>query len=186
MNETTTRPKGRSYSLAVTALGVALLAVCSWIAVPAAIPFTLQTFAVGAVLGLLGGRRGTAAILCYLLLGAAGLPVFAGFSGGAGILFGTTGGYLLGFLLMGLCHWAFTTLFGGGTPVLILSLVVGLLLCYTFGTLWFLRLYLQNTGTVSLLTVLGWCVLPFVLPDGAKLALAVLVTRRVKPYLRRT
>ena len=58
-----------------------LIAVCSWIQIPAAVPFTLQTFAVFVTLGLLGGKRGTLAILVYILLGAVGVPVFAGFTG---------------------------------------------------------------------------------------------------------
>ena len=61
-------------------------------------PFTMQTFGIFAALGLLGGRRGTLAFLIYLLLGIVGLPVFSGFSAGAGVLFGATGGYLLGYL----------------------------------------------------------------------------------------
>ena len=73
--------------LTYVAVCAVLMAVCSWISIPATVPFTLQTFAVFCSLGLLGGRRGTAAILVYLLLGALGVPVFAGFSGGIGILF---------------------------------------------------------------------------------------------------
>ena len=61
------------------------MAICSWITIPATVPFTLQTFAVFVTVGLLGGRKGTAAIAAYLLMGAIGLPVFAGFSGGSAI-----------------------------------------------------------------------------------------------------
>ena len=57
------------------ALGAVLIAVCSWIGIPTTVPFTMQTFAVFCVLSLLGGRRGTLAIVVYLLLGAAGMPV---------------------------------------------------------------------------------------------------------------
>ena len=91
--------------LAYVALCAVLMAVCSWINIPSAIPFTLQTFAIFYTLGLIGGKRGTAAIVVYLLLGALGLPVFAGFSGGIGILLGITGGYMLGFIFMGLVYW---------------------------------------------------------------------------------
>ena len=84
--------------LAYTALFTVLLAVCAWITVPLTVPFTLQTFGVFAALGTLGGRRGTYAVAAYLLLGLAGLPVFSGFRGGPGVLLGTTGGYILGFL----------------------------------------------------------------------------------------
>ena len=85
----------------ITYIGImaALMAVCSWISIPTAVPFTMQTFGVFFAVGALGGKRGTIAIAVYLLLGAAGLPVFAGFSGGIGALAGQTGGYLLGFIL---------------------------------------------------------------------------------------
>ena len=70
--------------LSFIALMTALMAVCSWITIPfSLVPFTLQTFAVFTALALLGGRRGTLTILLYLCLGLVGLPVFAGFSGGA-------------------------------------------------------------------------------------------------------
>ena len=88
--------------LAFTAMGAALIAVCSWISVPAflpsLVPFTLQTFAVCLVTAVLGLRLGVGSVGIYLLLGAIGAPVFAGFKGGFAALLGTTGGYLVGFL----------------------------------------------------------------------------------------
>ena len=92
----------RVVDLTYMAVCAALIAVCSWISIPAAVPFTLQTFAVFCVLGLLGGKRGTVSILVYILLGAIGLPVFSGFNGGIGALLGTTGGYIIGFIFVGL------------------------------------------------------------------------------------
>ena len=68
--------------MAYCALMSVLIAVCSWISLPIGqVPFTLQTFGVFCALGLLGGARGTIAIAVYILLGAVGVPVFAGFSG---------------------------------------------------------------------------------------------------------
>ena len=67
--------------MVLTAMLTAVMAVCSWISVPAEIPFTLQTFAVFCAVGLLGGRNGLFSILVYILLGAIGIPVFAGPSG---------------------------------------------------------------------------------------------------------
>ena len=88
------------------ALFAALLAICAWLSLPVAdISFTMQTFGVFTALGLLGGKRGTLSIALYLLLGIAGLPVFAGFQGGLGVLLGSTGGYIWGFLLAGLVYW---------------------------------------------------------------------------------
>ena len=78
------------------ALFAAIIAVCSWIQIPMTVPFTMQTFAVFCALTTLGGKGGTISILIYIVLGAVGVPVFAGFTGGIGILFGTTGGYIIG------------------------------------------------------------------------------------------
>ena len=178
------RTKGfQAIDLAYVAVCAALMAVCSWISIPATVPFTLQTFAVFCSLGLLGGRRGTAAILVYLLLGALGVPVFAGFSGGIGILFGTTGGYLLGFILMGLVYWLGERLSMDSRNVRIISMILGLLLCYAFGTAWFMFVYARQTGAIALGTALAWCVVPFLLPDLVKMALALLLSGRLRKAL---
>ena len=173
----------QAIDLAYVAVCAALMAVCSWISIPATVPFTLQTFAVFCSLGLLGGRRGTAAILVYLLLGALGVPVFAGFSGGIGILFGTTGGYLLGFILMGLVYWLGERLSMDSRNVRIISMILGLLLCYAFGTAWFMFVYARQTGAIALGTALAWCVVPFLLPDLVKMALALLLSGRLRKAL---
>ena len=178
------RTKGfQAIDLAYVAVCAALMAVCSWISIPATVPFTLQTFAVFCSLGLLGGRRGTAAILVYLLLGALGVPVFAGFSGGIGILCGTTGGYLLGFILMGLVYWLGERLSMDSRNIRIISMILGLLLCYAFGTAWFMFVYARQTGAIALGTALAWCVVPFLLPDLVKMALALLLSGRLRNAL---
>jgi biotin transport system substrate-specific component len=165
------------------AVGAALTAVCSWISIPSTVPFTLQTFAVFCVLSLLGGKRGTVSIVIYILLGAVGMPVFAGFTGGIGILLGTTGGYIIGFILMGLLFWLAEHFFGNALPVRIVSMLAGLLVCYAFGTGWFLWVYARQSGAVGIGTALSWCVLPFILPDLAKMALAVGIAGRVKKFI---
>lgn len=166
--------------MALCALFAALLAICGWIAVPAGdIVFTMQTFGIFLTLGLLGGKRGTLSILVYLLLGAAGLPVFSGFRGGIGALLGVTGGYLAGFLFTGLVYWLVTTC---GGPKL-LAMMLGLLTCYTFGTFWFRFGYLQSGSAIGIGAVLLKCVVPYLLPDGLKLALALLMTRKLKRFV---
>ncbi len=171
-------------NLVYIAMGAALIAICSWISIPTAVPFTLQTFAVFLVLLLLGGERGTAATLVYVLLGAVGVPVFAGFTGGAGVLFGNTGGYIIGFLFTGLIYLLFTRFIKSSIVIKVLALVLGLAVCYAFGTAWFMHVYIQSSGEVGLLTVLGWCVFPFIIPDLLKMALAVVVSKRIAPVIR--
>ena len=159
--------------LCFCAIGAALIAVCAWISIPADVPFTLQTFAIFTVCGLLGGKRGTVSVLVYLLLGAVGAPVFAGFRGGFASLLGTTGGYLVGFVLLTLIIAFAQARWGRGQWVFVLSAAAGLLVCYAFGTAWFLVVYTKNTGAIGLWTALGWCVFPYIVPDLVKIALAL-------------
>ncbi|MBQ6151023.1 MAG: biotin transporter BioY [Mogibacterium sp.] len=167
------------------AICAALMAVCSWISIPAAVPFTMQTFGVFLAVGLLGGRNGTLAVVIYLLLGAVGLPVFSGFAGGIGHLFGATGGYIIGFVFSALFMWLMESLFGKSMKVLVLSMVAGLLICYAFGTAWFVVVYTKNTESIGVMTALAWCVFPYIIPDALKIVLAAGLTRRLRPLIKR-
>lgn len=170
--------------MAYIALFAVMMAVCSWISIPYVVPFTLQTFAVFLAVGVLGGRRGTMAVLVYLLMGAVGLPVFTGFSGGIGHLLGSTGGYIVGFVFTALVMWGMERIPGSRTVVLAVSMVLGLLVCYAFGTAWFLLVYARTTGPVGVWTAVGWCVAPYVVPDLMKLALALVLRRRLRGAIR--
>ena len=170
--------------MAYIALFAVMMAVCSWISIPYVVPFTLQTFAVFLAVGVLGGRRGTMAVLVYLLMGAVGLPVFTGFSGGIGHLLGSTGGYIVGFVFTALVMWGMERIPGSRTVVLAVSMVLGLLVCYAFGTVWFLMVYARTTGPVGVWTAVGWCVAPYVVPDLVKLALALVLRRRLRRAIR--
>ena len=171
--------------ISYTALGIALIAVCSWISVPMTIPFTLQTFAVCLVTGLLGLKLGLWSVAGYILLGAVGVPVFSGFRGGPGALLGTTGGYIVGFLFTALIVGFAVGRYGRKLPALLISMALGVLVCYAFGTAWFMVVYARGTGPISLATALGWCVLPYLIPDAVKIVLAALLTRRLHPLIFR-
>ena len=179
-----TKRKLKTIDLAYMALGAVIITVCSWISIPTTVPFTMQTFAVFCVLGLLGGKRGTISILVYILLGAVGVPVFAGFSGGFGIIIGPTGGYIVAFILMGLLYWLLEALFGIKLYIRIIAMLAGLLVCYAFGTAWFMVVYARQTGPMTLGAALASCVVPFIIPDLIKMALAILITSRVGKYLK--
>ncbi len=157
-------------------LGAALLTLCAWLALPlGAATFTLQTFGVFFILGILGGKWGSLCIGIYLLLGFAGFPVFSGFRGGVGMLLGANGGFLVGFLVAGLVYR-----FGVfATKNSLLSMILGLFSCYAFGAGWYYALYLQHAPN-ALWSVLSVCVLPYLLPDAFKIALAYLLSRRLK------
>ena len=174
--------------LVYMAMFAALMAVCSWVSIPAPepfVPFTMQTFGVFITLLMLGGKRGGMSILVFILMAAVGLPVLAGFSGGIGALLGATGGYILGFLIASPIYIAGEKLLGDKQWVKAVSLLLGLIVCYAFGTSWFMSVYTKNTGEIGLMTALGWCVIPYIIPDVAKIVLAVLLTRRLRPYVDR-
>ena len=169
-------------SMVKIAVCAALIAVCAWLTIPMTVPFTLQTFAVFLTLKLLGGKRGTIAILVYILLGAVGLPVFASFKGGMSALMGPTGGYIIGFLLTGLLYWGLER-FMKNTWIEDAVLVAGLLLCYLFGTVWFTHVMSLKGNSLTLLQGLTMCVFPYIIPDLLKLALADLLGRRLKRFV---
>ena len=169
--------------MALCALFAALLAVCAWVAIPAGdVSITMQTFGVFLTLGVLGGKRGTVAISIYLLLGIVGLPVFSGFQGGLGALLGMTGGYIAGFLATALVYWI-TAFLGKNKDIFrLLGMVLGLVSCYLLGTLWFRFGYLSYGG-LGLGAVLLKCVVPYLVPDAAKLCLAWLLSRRLRQFV---
>ena len=170
--------------LTAIAACAALMAVCAWISIPTEPPFTLQTLAVFLTVGLLGGRRGTIAVGVYLLMGTVGLPVFSGFTGGLGALLGATGGYIAGFLTSALTMWAAEYLLGRRPPVLLLSMVLGLLVCYALGTAWYMAVYARSAGPIGLALALGRCVVPFLVPDLCKISIAFGLTVRLRRQIR--
>lgn len=172
----------KAKNMALCGLFAAVLAVCAWLSIPMGdMVITLQTFGIFLTLGLLGGKWGSASVLVYLLLGAVGVPVFSGFRGGLGALLGTTGGYIFGFMLTALVYWLITSV--KDTPITrLVAMVVGLLLCYGCGSWWYMTRYL-STGSVTLGAVLLKCVVPFLLPDALKLALAWFLTGRLKRFV---
>lgn len=171
--------------LTYIALMAALMAVCAWITIPTGgIQFTMQTFAIFAALLLLGGKRGTIAFVLYLCMGLIGLPVFSGFNAGPGVLLGATGGYLLGFLLGDLLYWLLTAKLGERLAVQIPALALALVSCYAFGTVWFVNVYTGGGSAATVSGALLMCVVPFIVPDLVKIALALVLAKRIRPYIR--
>lgn len=170
------------FSIAKISIMSVIIALCAWVTVPFAVPFTLQTLGVYLALLLLGGRAGTAAIALYLLLGLAGLPVFSGFASGAGYIMGPTGGYLLGFLLCGLTYLAGEYFFKR-TIYKVFLLILGTLLCYAAGTLWFVFFSSAAGSVQGFLQAAAVCVLPYVLPDGLKLLCAFYLAKKLTPVI---
>lgn len=176
---TMTAERSKTYDIVYIGIFAVLIAICSWISIPTMVPFTLQTFGVFLAVGVLGGKRGSLAVLVFVLLGVIGIPVFSGFTGGIGILLNNTGGYIIGFIFSALLMWGMEKILGRKTWVLALSMVLGLVVCYAFGTVWFMAVYARNAGAVGVATVLSWCVLPFVIPDLIKIIFALGLSKRL-------
>lgn len=157
------------------ALVTAVLCVIGPLTVPVgSIPLSLATLAVYLAGALLGAKRGTLAVALYIMIGAAGIPVFSGFSAGVQKVAGVTGGYLLGYLLCA-ATIGFAAEKGKGRWTLPASMVVGTALCYAVGTAWFMAL----TG-VNLAGALVSCVIPFLPGDALKIIAAAAVARAMQ------
>lgn len=175
------KTKFTTKEITIMGMFVALISICAWITIPLPmVSFTLQTFAVNLCLLLLGGKRATLVIITYLILGGIGLPIFAGFKGGLGILFGTTGGYLIGFIATTLFYWCSTKFLENKKSIKLTSLIIGAFLCYIIGTIWFVMIYNgQNTDVIGISKALTWCVIPFIIPDLIKIYLAYIINNRI-------
>ncbi len=164
--------------LAMIAIFVALIIVCTWITIPLGpVPFTLQTFAICVTGGVLGLKRGTIAVVVYILLGIVGVPVFSEFSSGI-VKFipntetGMTGGYILGFILTVIIIGIFKNLSKDKDNKM--------KACFIFGTIWFWQFNPMHMGLAASISA---CVIPFIIPDLAKIIVALLVSTQVNKYL---
>ncbi len=162
----------------------ALMVVCAWIWIPGPVPFTMQAFGVFLAAALMGERRACAATLVYILLGAAGVPVFSGARGGIGVLLGPTGGFILGFLPMAYLCGKICSKIKRSPQTLILSMLAGLLGCYITGTLWYAILFLGENGKFALGTAVMQCVVPFIIPDLLKIFLAAFISNRLLKHTK--
>ena len=185
----TEQTRGRAYRLAACGVMTALLCVLAPFAIPIGpVPVTLATLLVYLSVELLGWKLGAAAVTAYLLIGLAGAPVFSGYQGGPGPLFGPTGGYLAGYVPLALiAGWvaeaarplesrgetapAFALRYGG--------MALGTAALYALGTAW----YCVLSGN-PLPVALGFCVTPFLPFDLVKMALAIAVAAPVRRRLQ--
>ena len=161
-------------------LFVAIIAVCAQIIIPMpnGVPMTLQTFAIPLAGAVLGIKNGTIAALVYVLVGMTGVPVFAGFMGGIGMLFGRTGGFILAFPII-----ALTAGIGAkkeSRPWLAVWLVIGALILYTSGMLMF-SFVTSSTIAVSFALV----VTPFILAEIIKITMVIILGKPLKHALEK-
>lgn len=148
----------------LAAMFAGVIAISAQIIIPLGfIPLSLQTFTVGLTATLLGRKTGTWAILIYLLLGLIGLPVFAGGKSGFGVLFGPTGGYLIGYLFASLLIGSLIKKGTWSYLQVIFINFLGFIVALVFGTLW-----LTVVADLSLPQGIASGFIPFILPELIK------------------
>lgn len=173
----TAQDKTAARDMCYVALFTALIAIMAQISIPmpAGVPLTLQTLAIPLAGLILGPRRGTLSTVIYVLIGAAGVPVFAGLKGGMGVVLGMTGGFLVSFPIMALL--AGLGIAKGKTGMW-LGLILGAVINYAVGTVWFM--VIAHTGAAAALTA---CVIPFIPTAILKLVLAGLIGMMLRGVL---
>mgnify|MGYP003169423994 CR=1 FL=1 len=169
------KSKFKVIDLVYIGLSAALIAVCSWISIPLpTVPITLQTMGVVLIASLFGAKRGVIATVVYILLGAIGVPVFSGFSSGLGVI-----GGIFTALIVGITADKTNKLWA-----LVVSMIIGILVCYAFGTAWFAIVYTNKGTPMGVGTILGMCVVPFLIPDAVKIVIAAVLTNRLKRFIK--
>ena len=162
-------------SLVLCALMAALTAICSQIQIPLPmVPINLALFAVHLSGALLGWKYGALSMIVYALLGVIGVPVFAGFGSGPAVLFGKTGGYILGYILCALIVGALSRKFAFNFKTLCLSMVLGVAVGTSLG---------MAGGLLNLATSMSYCVIPFLPGDAVKILLAAFLALRLRKPL---
>lgn len=165
--------------IAVTALFTALIAVSAFVTIPlpGGVPVTLQTLAVALTGYCLGVKRAVPALLAYILLGAAGAPVFSGFQSGPAVLVGKTGGFFVGFVFL-VVACALGSKCGNKFLQIAVGLL-GLLLCHLTGVLWFA--HLTGTGVWASAAAAS---LPFLLKDAVCVVVSMFLSLRLRRALK--
>lgn len=182
-DHSTAKNKSNSRTLTLIGLTTALICIITPWAIPlpfSPVPLSLATFAIYFTLWVLGGKKGTASVIIYLLLGTVGVPVFSNFTGGIGKLLGPTGGYLIGYLFLAVIGGFFLEKFELRILPGIVGMLLGTFVCYMVGTLW---LAFQTDNSFLNTLLIG--VLPYLPGDIIKFILAMLLGHQVQKRLQK-
>ena len=180
-SKTQASPKFDTRQLTVTGLMAAIICILGPLALNISVspvPISLGSMAIYFVLTVLGMKLGTSSVLIYILLGAAGLPVFTNFTGGIGKLLGPTGGYIIGYIFMALVCGFFVDKFNNNIIINLAGMLLGTAVLYLFGSLW-----LAYQANMSFIAALYAGVIPYIPGDLIKLFFAVFIGRQVRKRL---
>ena len=165
--------KIRTKQMVLIALMTAVTCVLGPLSIPlpfSPVPISLTNFAIFLAIFVLGMKNGTISFIIYLLLGAVGVPVFSSFRGGLQVLAGPTGGYLIGFIFLALIMGFALDHFGRKLVPTIIGMIIGMAVCYAFGTVWLAKLL-----SLSFKEGLMMGVIPYLPGDAAKIIIAAIV-----------
>ncbi len=161
------------------AVMAAVMCILGPISIPIGpVPISLTPLAILLSVYILGTAEGTAAVFIYVILGAVGIPVFGGFTGGFGIIAGPTGGYILAYVLLALIAGWFIHHFYDKVWLQFLGMCLGTAVLYAFGTIW-----LAHVAGMTFMEALAAGVLPFIAGDILKMILAIALGRAVNKRL---
>lgn len=164
----------------IAALFAALTAIFTQLVIPIQpVPITLGTMAVMMAGAVLGKHYGPLSIVIYVLLGAAGLPVFAMARAGVSVIAGPGGGFILGYIVMAFVVGAITDKWGHSMKTIVIAMIAGCLAVYVCGVAWFMGL----TGS-GLWPALVMCMFPFLPGDAVKILLGAFLVNRYKKYIK--
>lgn len=175
-------------NLVLCAMCAAVTCVLAPISVPVGpVPISLCTFAVMLAGVLLGAKSGFISQLIYVLLGVVGVPVFAGYKAGVGVIAGMTGGYIVAYpvlaLIIGLIYWKFGRNEKGRVKKILwmfIGMIVGTVVLYAFGTAWFCVVSGMGPGEA-----MGLCVIPFLPGDFLKMVVVALVSIPIETAIKK-
>lgn len=165
--------KIRTKQMVLIALMTAVTCVLGPLSIPlpfSPVPISLTNFAIFLAIFVLGMKNGTISFIIYLLLGAVGVPVFSSFRGGLQVLAGPTGGYLIGFIFLALIMGFALDHFDRKLVPTIIGMIIGMVVCYAFGTVWLAKLL-----SLSFKEGLMMGVIPYLPGDAAKIIIAAIV-----------
>lgn len=165
--------KIRTKQMVLIALMTAVTCVLGPLSIPlpfSPVPISLTNFAIFLAIFVLGMKNGTISFIIYLLLGAIGVPVFSSFRGGLQVLAGPTGGYLIGFIFLALIMGFALDHFDRKLVPTIIGMIIGMAVCYAFGTVWLAKLL-----SLSFKEGLMMGVIPYLPGDAAKIIIAAIV-----------
>ena len=158
----------------------ALIACAAFFSFPIfSVPITLQSLAVFLALFILGTKRGTLAVILYVLLGIVGLPVFSGFSGGIGRILDIGGGFIFGFCVLAITYSLSTKVLGKSNASKIISALIGQVVLYACGVVWYVIMFDGDFWYAVYAFVL-----PFVLLDLGKIVLAFVIAKKIKKLMK--